>query len=853
MFTALVTLSTASVYYAQSVKDTLSKESSIDEVVLVGVADIAKDRKTPVAVSTIKEAQIIEKLGNQEFPEILNTTPSVYATKGGGGFGDSKLNIRGFAQENIAVMINGVPVNDMENGSVYWSNWAGLADVTTAMQVQRGLGSSKLAIASVGGTVNILTRAADRKTGGKVSLGIGNDGYVKTLASYNSGKSQTGWASSFLLSRTAGSTYASGTEFEGYNYYFALAYQPNEKHDLQFTLTGAPQEHNQRAFEIKLQTLINRGSADKPDRRYNEQEGRLNGEEYTFRRNYYHKPVMSLNWDWNINEKSKLNTVAYASFGRGAGTGDLSNRDAKRASDPSFQTADGLVNFDAIVAYNQSSPQNLKLIRRASINSHNWYGLITSFNHKVNDNFNFSVGFDGRYYYGFHYQVASDLLGAGGYLDPNNLNVPPNLVTKTTNARPDWNPFGGKIDDRKDQIGYSNDGEVLYYGGFAQAEYSNENLSAFVQGAVSNQGFQRIDNFIVDGKTTLNGRLVAPNNQPSATNPLLYTKTGFENLIGYNVKAGLNYNIDETNNVFGNIGYYSKQPFLNSVYPNNKNFLNPNLTNEKIFGMELGYGFRSAFLDANVNIYRTSWKDRFQRTTQTIRPPVGPSIRGYANIQGIEEIHQGVEFEGRSKINKYISITGMFAVADWYYKGNAVGSVFNETNEPIDEQGNVVANGTAAQRTLFLDNIKVGDAAQMTAALGLDLFPFKDFKFDVNYRYINNLYGRLNIADFDSAIKAEKGALELPSYGLFDLGASYKLPLNNPKQYFTLRANVYNLFDTYYISQSYTNVQTSDKISSVANAPTYQQAGQVYDGVATGNEVYFGFGTTYSATLSFNF
>ena len=78
------------------------------------MADIAKDRKTPVAVSTIKEAQIVEKLGNQEFPEVLNTTPSVYATKSGGGFGDSKINIRGFAQENVAVMINGVPVNDME-------------------------------------------------------------------------------------------------------------------------------------------------------------------------------------------------------------------------------------------------------------------------------------------------------------------------------------------------------------------------------------------------------------------------------------------------------------------------------------------------------------------------------------------------------------------------------------------------------------------------------------------------------------------------------------------------------------------------------------------------------------------
>ena len=179
IFAVVLTLSTASVYFAQEKDNTRSKD--IEQVVLTGVADIAKDRKTPVAVSTIKEAQIIEKLGNQEFPEILNTTPSVYATKGGGGFGEGKLNIRGFAQENIAIMINGMPVNDMENGRVFWSNWAGLSDVTSAMQVQRGLGSSKLAIASVGGTVNIVTRAADKKEGGVVSVGIWNNDYLKTL------------------------------------------------------------------------------------------------------------------------------------------------------------------------------------------------------------------------------------------------------------------------------------------------------------------------------------------------------------------------------------------------------------------------------------------------------------------------------------------------------------------------------------------------------------------------------------------------------------------------------------------------------------------------------------------------
>ena len=97
-------------------------------VVTSGVIDVAKVRETPVAVSKISPQEIALKTGNQEFPEIMNRTPGVYATKQGGGYGDSRLSLRGFDQRNTSFLINGQPVNDMENGWVYWSNWQGLTD-----------------------------------------------------------------------------------------------------------------------------------------------------------------------------------------------------------------------------------------------------------------------------------------------------------------------------------------------------------------------------------------------------------------------------------------------------------------------------------------------------------------------------------------------------------------------------------------------------------------------------------------------------------------------------------------------------------------------------------------------------
>ena len=109
----------------------------LEDVTVVG--QMAIQRKTPVAVSQVAALEIEERLGGQEFPEVLKNTPGVHANKQGGGWGDSEIYMRGFASENVAVMVNGIPMNDMENGTVYWSNWQGLSDVTSIMQTQRGL------------------------------------------------------------------------------------------------------------------------------------------------------------------------------------------------------------------------------------------------------------------------------------------------------------------------------------------------------------------------------------------------------------------------------------------------------------------------------------------------------------------------------------------------------------------------------------------------------------------------------------------------------------------------------------------------------------------------------------------
>lgn len=904
MLTVVITLSTASVYYAQQTQDTIDTRSKdIEQVVITGVADLAKDRKTPVAVSTIKEAQIVERLGNQEFPEILKSTPSIYSAKGGGGFGDGRMNIRGFDTNNTAVMINGVPVNGMEDGAVYWSNWLGLSDVTSAMQVQRGLGSSKLAIASVGGTVNIITRAADKKKEGNVMLGVGNDGYLKTLFSYNTGKSDKGWSTSFLMARTAGSTYIDGSEFEAYNYYFALGYQPNAKHDFQFTFTGSPQKHMQN-FQSSIANFIKYGNGvDEPNRRYNSNWGYMNDEVMSQSINFYSKPVASVNWDWKISERSKLSSVLYGSWGRGGGTGVIGSINGTSINNLP-KTADGLIRFDDIQAWNQG--QNViwnpavanntginainktpgvvtrtnGLARRASINSHDWYGLLSNFQHKINENWNFSGGIDLRYYYGYHPGVLTDLWGNTKYIEKDNMNIPGGYdVTLVQNAAPSANPFVKSVKD-KNQIVYRNyDGQVLWGGLFGQLEYSNDKISAFVQGSVSEQGYKRIDNWIIDGVTIQQGQKVN-------------IKTDTKFLLGFNTKAGINYNISDQHNVFANVGYYEKQPLFNSVYnsplaPNNntvnpaintpdgratgnQQIVNPLLTNEKIASAELGYGFRSGIFTANVNAYYTSWKDRYQRFTGLV-VPINPSLpatgtnlynRPFANLTGIHEIHMGIEFEGTVKATDYLSFNAMFSIGDWKYKGNATGTLYDENGTPISLNGK-------NEVEFALDKVKISDAAQTTAALGFTLKPVKDLSVFASWNYYDNYYGLINFSDIyvqpngSTNNNGKKGALEYPSYNLFDVGLSYSFKVGNGQR-LVLTGNVYNLFDTTYISDGKTSNHVKEVADFKTSTNTDAQAQALYNtyinnpsnfykGLDTTNTVYFGFGRTWAASVAFKF
>jgi len=772
-------------------------------------SSIAIRRKTPVALSVIDPVMIETKLGTQEFPEILKSTPGIYATKQGGGYGDSRVNLRGFEAPNIAVMINGVPMNDMEWGGIYWSNWGALSDVTRSMQVQRGLGASKVAAPSLGGSINVVTRSTDAIKGGSVSYGIGNDGYSKIGFAVSTGLTANNWAITLLGSKTMSNGYIQGTEYEAYSYFVNISKKISDSQQLSFTAFSAPQWHNQRNSGDKL--LISEWQKQPLKYKYNASYGfDMNGQRKQSSYNYYNKPQISLNHFWTIDEKSSLSTAVYLSLGNGGGWGGQGFSSADRNNwygvpsgtgtpNPLFRAADGTFDYAAIYTLNKASDTGSKMIMSNAINQHVWVGGLSTYNTKIGQDIDFYGGLDLRYYKGTHTNVITDLYGGKFFVDVTSLRP---LLSNT-----DWATKKLGVGD----IVYRDyDGYIASQGLFGQAEYNKDKLSAFISLSASNTANWRYDRFYYDSSQALSKTV---------------------SFLGYSAKGGANYNINSHNNVFANIGIISRAPFFSGgafLQSTTSNLINPDGVNEKAFSAELGYGFRSKYFTANLNAYRTKWMDKTLVVVYTTNFSPEPDV---ANLQGVDALHQGLELDFVAKPMKDLEITGMASLGDWTWQNNAFGYVYNLQGQPVDvKTGNIVPLMSATHSTVNvnLKGIRVGNSAQTTAALGFNYQILNGFRIGFDGNYFGRNYSSFKINQNVGNNDFQQPWM-IPDAVTVDFSANYRFKMGGFDAFLT--GNIFNLLDATYISDA------ADGTDHTWNTA----------------QVFYGFGRTWSMNLKIKF
>ena len=767
--------------------------------------------KTPVAFTNVTKEEFETRLGSQDIPMILNTTPSVYATQQGGGAGDARINIRGFNQRNIAVMINGVPQNDMENGWVYWSNWDGVGDTAASIQVQRGLSAVNLATPSIGGTMNIITDPTSFEKGGKFKQEAGENGFLKTTFNYNTGLLlDDKLALSGTIVRKTGDGIIDGTWTDAWAYYLGASYAVSDKQRFELYAIGAPQRHGQNLYKQNIATYSQElaGDIDGYDtdafaegNKFETEAGRFfnqnvapidpsyTGKQYWYmyganttnryssnflneRENFFHKPLVNLNHFLELNDKTRLSSVFYWSGGSGGGTGTYGSVSRMPAVEGErwYASSPWTWDWNAEIAQNSdnidenfSTSENRSTgILRNSINRQDTYGLISKLNYVVNPELELQFGLDWRTAGIEHAREVRDLLGGDYYVD-----------------YADDNFEEGKVVRLGDIIAYHNETTVDWIGGFAQFNYNTDKMNLYGMGGVSSIEYSYQDWFTVEQE------LVKAD--PIQT---------------YQLKGGVMYDVNSDMNVFFNTGLVEKAPILDNVIDYSGNVAS-DPDNEKFLHNEFGVNYRFGKLGLNASAYMTDWQDR--NLTKSVSTGQGSS--GDTDIiflRGVNQKHSGVEIETNYMVNDMLDLMFVASFGNWKFDGDAEGTY--QENE-YNSEGQVVGFSTT-EYAYALDGLYVGDMPQTAYVLGVTLKPVKGLMVQA----IHKTYDK-NYSDWSPGAREYDGTdddadrsqvWEAPGYSKLDLHMSYKLPQVKGLD-MTLNGHIFNVLDEVFVQDAVDN------------------------------------------------
>ena len=695
-------------------------EMAVEAVKLGGMkvsANRAVKRETPIAFTDLSQEDVVNKYTTEDVPGLLEGVPGLFST--GGGLGEGELRVRGFDQDKVQIMINGIPVNDPESQQVYWSNWTGLSSNIKSVQVQRGAGSSMYGSGVFGGSVNIETIGSSvpeqewvfRTSGGmysvpdKVADGTGNfidwtPYNYNMLVRYNSGNLYGGkFNYSVMAERKLGDSWQIGTEYNGWSFGVDTQHLWGD-HTVNISLISAPQFHRQMRTSTDMELMDTLGRA------YN----RNNNIE---QENYYHKPQLSVRDEWKLSDDTMLMTNVFVTSGTGGGkylrndkfdvaTGRIYGQTIKSSTDWKYfgrhalhiynETGielEGFVASDSTTAagwgphYNGEplgssdwntgewywySAKNLPngdyshTWQNDSQNNHKQFGFNTYLDHKINDMIKVVVGGEWRYWRATHLAQGWDLRYTGG------------LFAEHQNR-------------------YNYDGIVSNLSGFVRAQIQPmPELTVMLDGQYAAYTSRVEENpiRIFDyglGMFTDN-YYFATKNKTNSDGSLKFEESDYEKTFNFlSPKLGVNYNITEYLNVLANYSIANKEPRLGDWYSRSSgpdasqtwtdslgvdhvDELDP----EKATTMEVGIGYEGVGWNITTNLYQTIYADKIESVVQ--------QSGDYLTINAGEATHQGIEIDAGflfGNIDGNVSVT--YAQNRWTELN--VDEIFGEDAEEV--------------------------------------------------------------------------------------------------------------------------------------------------------------------------
>jgi hypothetical protein len=701
-------------------------------VALGGVEVLADrvDNTDAIPFNEMTKADIDFRLGGRGLPKALSTLPNVYV-ENGGGWDDENVYVRGFDDRYTSYLINGVPMNDMENGNLYFSNWSVLADVASVVQVQRGAGSVNLATPSLGGVVNFMSAPASTEPGVQVKQEAGEHQYSKTAVTLNTGLMMDGKLAMMMSAsrRTADKLFATGTYSDAWSYYFNASYSVNNDNRLEFIALGSPQFHGQNFWNNRIsnyshELALEMGVAEEDLRTeygldYNPRADLLDtpytgkravaswvpfdGWNYKIRdqrsstminerNNYFHKPIVQLNWYSNLDDSTTMATSFYYSGGEGGGSGSAGSLLWK--SDGSGR------DYDATIARNMSEAQwkdgygyESRGVLRGSRNNQSTFGIMSKMEREMSDTLSMTLGLDLRTAKVEHYRQVYDLLGGDFFYNSSNPNWSEEQRHRTLG----------------DKLYYDNTNTVDWLGGYVQANYDDgAGTNAFAMFGATTASYSAQDHFTLDN-----------------------LKIEADAELGYQMKVGGSRALNDTWQLFGNVSYSAMTPSLDKLIDDVNMIKNSEFENEKATWFDVGARFKSlnGQWAGSMNYYYALWQDRNQSgTSEDLN-----GVESFFSITGLSELHQGLEYSIAYQPIPVLRIDLRGHESDWRFTDNLT-YTYNE----------IEGDDTSAETfDLYVKDVMISGAPQTQTVL-----------------MVTGFFNRLK-----ASLEAESSARQYPRWG----------------------------------------------------------------------------------------
>lgn len=723
--------------------DTVANET-LDGVVVS--ARLADTRISSLRIVNIGSDRIRTNSTGRTFPELIRNIPGVYSTSETGSFGDARINIRGFKQENISVLLNGIPISGLTSGSMYWNNWMGLGDATSSIQLQKGIGNSMLSDNSVGGTINIITTRPSETAGSEIGFSQTGYGTSSSWFTISSGALKKGWNLSLMGSRNWGSSYPDCTDLSTWSYYIIVSKRLNGRNSINFTSLGSPEKHQQRS------TRLSYADVEKHGRNYNRNWG-WDIDEYgratarTLSQNTYFKPYFTLTHTYDNGSGVKAVSTAYLAIADGGGF--YTESTGRRIA--SFLTPDGQIDWKAVREYNGEKAENIMTDYLAG---HTQFGLKTNMIADLSDRIQIDAGLHFQSYDTWEKERITDLLGAEYWYEDYEHNSLAGL-----NGR---NPIK-KVGDY-----------VRTHNGREQRYVTLYSLGTIKAGA-------KKSNIITIG-ASLSGTILRRWDAYNYSSDEMWS--GWTGRAGGSVKGGMLKNFSPSNSLYANAAVYSRAPYASVFFSSGNNSVSRDISNEKNYLGEIGYRRTGSRFTAEATAYAALWKDKSLTS---------PSYKSLDEepfkfmLQGLDALHVGMELNATYRISRMLKAEAYASLGEWKWLKDVDATIYDpQTMRPIDEIH------------VFSKGLHIGDAPQTQVGASINSSFSKGFSAGISWSHNDRIW-----ADFEPATRTDpefrSDSYRLPGYSLIDATASWHHEYGRIGM--TVFLNINNIADASYIER----------------------------------------------------